>query len=282
MQMVLMVQKKTFQISFGFVLLYVVLTYLFYCIKYSGSALSNIVSASSLYAGNSLTVFANFLNLLFPFLTAFPFAFSYLTDKSVKILSIVQTKSGTRRYYISKTIACFVGGFTLYFIPFLISILLNLTTFPTKGVTLWGPLFSWNYSNWLTGKAVMVDAAGVGLPFLKLYIYNPLLYNLLYALIFSIFTGVLSVFAFAISFLIRRYKIYLLLPIYAIVYGFNALTFLLDTDGATKFYLLRVFDYITVDTMYGKTPFFFIGLTFALVLLSAFLIMRQIKTDQLY
>jgi hypothetical protein len=176
---------------------------------------------------------------------------------------------------------CFIGGFILFFIPFLTSIILNQITFPLQGSTLWGALYDWNYSNDITGKNVIVNAAGYGLPFLKLYLYNPLLYNLLYTFIFSFFIAILSVFAYAVSFLVKQYKIFLLIPVYVIIYGFNALTYMLDTDGSTKFYRFFVFDYITVDTGYGKSPFFFIPLSLALIVSSVFLIIKQAMADQL-
>ncbi|GHU43440.1 hypothetical protein FACS1894111_09040 [Clostridia bacterium] len=281
MQFSLMIQKKSFQAVFGIVLFYVIATYLFYCFRYWGGEPSNFLSADAVFAGNNTTVFAFYLDLLFPFLIVLPFAFSFLTDKSVHILPVLQSKMSNKMYYLSKAIVCFMGGFLLFVIPFLISIFLNHITFPIQGTTVWGDLYSWNFANDITGNNVMISVVGKGLPFLGLYLYSPLLYNVLYVFFFAFFSGILSVFAFATSFFIKKYKIFVFVPIYLIIFGLNILTFMLDTDGATKFYNFFAFQYITVNTEYGKTPVFIVTLTLAFVIASVFIILHKASADQL-
>lgn len=280
MQFLLMVHKKAFQISFLISLFYVFLTYIFYCATQFGMDISNILSADSVFVGNSSTAFINYLNVLFPFLVVMPFGFSFLTDKSINILPIIQTRIGVKRYYFVKMMVCFIGGFIIFFIPFVLNIIFNYITFPSSGKTFLGLLYDWNYSHDLTGENVSRLAVSSGLPFLKLYILSPLVYNLLYSFIFSAYMGILSVFCFSVSFLIKKNKIILFVPVFAIIYGLNMLTAIFDNEAST-FTDYFIFHYITVDTMYGKSVIFIALITSAFIFISVFLCIRQTKIDQI-
>jgi hypothetical protein len=283
MQLSVMVRKKSFQISFFIMLGYVLLVFFYYCNKYINQIhdISNIYTADSLFAANDSTEFSTYFNTFFPFIVVFPYSFSFMSDRSVRVVSIMQARMGVKNYYISKAFVCFIGGFILLFIPLLFSILLNQVTFPlSSATTCWGDFMDWNYSNNLLGTNVIIWSLEKGLPFLKLYLFSPLLYNILYTVIISVFSGLLGIFAVTVSFLIKHFKVFLLAPIYIIFFSCNLITNLLESEQR-PFYNFEIMSYLTVNSTIGKSYLFFTLLCTSLVLVSTIFLIVKIRSNQL-
>ena len=279
MQTRLMFRQRAFAFCFGINMLYILATFVFYVLTQRGQDVSTILSPSSAFALNSESVFYPvFINVV-PFITVLPFAMSFMTDKMNDITPIIQSRTGIKNYYVSKALVCFIGGFAVFFIPLIINMLLNLMIFPQSGITIFGDIFDRNYSATITGSNVMVETVQKGILFLRLYLYSADLYNLLFALIFSLSMGVLSVFNFVMSFILKRHKILLFIPIYLIIIILNTLDSLLENN--TPFVSYKVMTYLSVNAHFGKSVFFISSFFIVVIACSIIMMTRQIKNDQI-
>jgi len=204
---------------------------------------------------------------------------SYITDKSNSILPALQTRCGVKIYYLAKGIACFIGGFIVFFIPLLLSIILNNITFPQSGITFLGDLYDANYDAGIVGSMVLKSTRWLGIWFPKLFLFNEEVYNILYLLIFSLAMGVFGLFTYSLSFIIKKQKILLLLPLYLIIIILNTLDQFMQSNVPYTCY--KVLLYITVNKMYGKNPFFIEAFFVLIVIIAAVLISKQSRTDQI-
>lgn len=279
MQMKLMCNKKAFQLAFAINLAYALLTYLYYVWIQLGHDISTITSPSVVFPLQSATEFFDMYINIVPFIVVIAFSMSYITDKSNAILPALQTRCGSQKYYFSKGIVCFCGGFLVFFIPFMLSILFNHLTFPQSGITFLGDLYDRNYDPGIVGSNVLKPTKWLGICFPKLFIFNQELYNILYLLIFSLAMGLFSVFTYSLSFIIKKNKIILLLPVYLIIISFNTLDQFMQSN--VPYICYKVLLYITVNNMYGKNPFFIVMFFLILATIAAILIVKQSWADQI-
>lgn len=279
MQLVLMVNKKEFYFGFLINLGYVLLTYLYCAVRVWGRELSTIPAPHAVFALQEFAPFYDIYINIVPFLVVFPFAMSFINDSNNRILPVLQVRSGVKGYYISKAIACFVGGFLAFFVPLIINILLNNITFPQSGRTFIGDLYDMNYSARITGSNIIVDTAWSGIWFPRLFINHPEGYNLLFATFFSAAMGIFSVFVYSVSFILKRQKILLMLPLYVVIVTLNTLHMFMEGKGTNMCY--KIMPYITVNTDYGKNPMYIYFFFLLMIIFSIFMISRQIAKDQL-
>ena len=279
MQFRLMCNKKGFQLAFLINLIYVLLTYLFYAWKQMGYDISTISSPSAIFPLYINTeFFGMFINVV-PFIVVLPFSMSFITDKTNLILPALQTRSGIKKYYVSKAVVCFIGSFLIFIIPLLLSSLLNNLTFPQSGITFLGDLYDINFDSRLVGSDVVTITNWKGIWFPNLFIFNMELYNILYAFLFSVSMGLLGVFAYALSFLIKKQKILMLLPVYLIISVVNTLDLYLEKVLPSTCY--KIFQYITINHTQRKNPVFLIVFFSVLTIFAFILIIRQSHKDQI-
>jgi hypothetical protein len=265
-QFLLMINKLSFKISFTIILFFCLVCYLINVISVIDSDIFNIYSANSLFALNSYNNYWNIFCNIYPFLLVFPFSFSYIDDLNAKINPYFMGRMGKRNYFVSKMITCFIGGFIIIFIPFIINLILCNLTFPHNNTTFFGAYNLVNYSENLTGINVFINTKQKGLLFLKLYLLSPLAYNLFYITILSIFTGILSMVSLALSFFQSKYKIILFVPIFLFFHLSNILdTISYSSDTYTNYNWMS---YLCVDSFYGKNIFLFLCIIITLIILS--------------
>ena len=286
-QLIQMFHKKGFQLSFAVMMIYVLYSYLYHVFKYKNYELSEMITAEALFSLHATTDTYYYFALIFPFIVAFPFAFSFLTDKQIKIQPILQVKSGVKNYYVTKTIACFIGGFLIIFIPLIVSLALTKLTFPTSGLTAYDSWYELNFFMRMSGDYSELSslypaeelATQVGVPFAWLYLYSPVLYNFFYACIASLFAGFASVFIFSTSFYVNRFKILILVPFYVFLVILDKLNNILSE--ANILITTSAIQYISADAG-GFLYSFVIWLIVLFLALFSFLsISRQIRIDQL-
>ena len=278
-QIRLMCEKKSFRIGFSLSLGYVLLTYLYYVWYQYGSEISTILSPDAIFPLHSDTIFySTFINIV-PFIIVIPFATSFVTDNTLYMLPTIQSRMSVKTYYYSKSIACFAGSFLIFFIPFIVSMILNHLTFPQSGVTFWGDMYDLNFSPTITGDNVMVTVEKSGILFPKLYLVSASSYNLLFSAIFSIAMGICSVFVFSLSFIMKKFKIFLFIPFYFIVVLFNTIDLLLS--GRSPYTCLKIMPYITINAAFGKSPIFIAVFFLVIIAMSQLLLYKQSKSDQL-
>jgi hypothetical protein len=263
-----MVARRDFRLVFTCVLALTLYDFAVNLIGYSladanllGSRLANLMRVSSgdysslyswhyLYAGNANANIGPLFSVLYPFIVVFPFGFSYMQDRNVRLLNHYILKSGKKNYFRSKLIAAFIGGFLIIAIPFAVNLILSYATFPH---TYNSPL---QYAQSLTGDRVDRDTVFGAKPFAILFVQSLPLYNMLYLLFFSLFTGLLSAFSMALSFLIRRRKILLLVPLFVLFQlGANLSGVIYDNDNM-RFFNTDILDYFGTDAFYGQSVVF--------------------------
>jgi len=279
MQMRLMVNKKGFRLAYFLNLGYILLTYGYYVWAYWGSDLSVIPSPDAVFPLQSTSVFFDIYINLVPFVVVLPFALSYADDAKNMLLPVLQVRSGIRTYYVSKGIACFAGGFAVFFLPLMFSILLNNFTFPDSGITFIGDLYDLNYDARITGANVLAQTRWGGLWFPKLFIYSPGMYNFLFCFLFSAAMGIFCTFVYVVSFVMKRQKLLLLLPLYLLISCLNIMDVILFRH--TPYQCYKVLLYLTVNTMHGKNPMYIYLFFLAMTACIFGGIHWQIKRDQL-
>lgn len=279
MQIRLMLRQRAFAFCFGINMLYILATFVYYALTQRGQDVSTILSPGAAFALNSNAVFYPvFINAV-PFITVLPFAMSFMTDRLNDIAPIIQSRAGIKNYYVSKALVCFIGGSAVFFIPLAINLLLNLLVFPQSGITAFGDMLDRNYSATITGSNVIIEAIRKGILFPRLYLYSADLYNLLFAFIFSLSMGVLSVFSFVMSFILKRHRILLFIPVYLIIIILNTIDSLLQKN--TPFVCYKVMEYLSVNASFGKSGLFIFMFFAAIGIFSILMMVRQIKNDQI-
>lgn len=208
MQLNLIIHKKGFQISFLIVLGYVIINYLYYVFTLWGYNSSDLYNPAVLIALNSDSKFSWYFITYYPFLVVLPAGFTFMTDREINIIPIVQSRQSIQNYYFSKIIASFISGFIVFSIPFLFNLLINVLTFPFDS--------NGTLTNFPTYSDTYFEYASCYL-FSNLY-HHIYLYYILTILLFGCFSGSVSMFLAAISTFKLKYKIFMLLPFYLLTY----------------------------------------------------------------
>lgn len=249
-QLLLMVNKKSFKLAFLMSYVFCMLSYITNLVVLSKVDISMMYSGNTLFVGNSYDRYWNIFCAIYPFLLVFPFSFSYIEDLSVNNMPYFKGRMKNKYYFLGKMITCFIGGFIIIFIPFLLNLLLCNITFPNNNNTFYGYYNTPNYYRTLVGSNVMINTQQKGLIFLKLYLFSPFIYNLFYINILSIFTGLLSVVVLSFSFYLKKYKIILFIPVYLFFYLSKVVDNL--SYHSKEYTNFNWMSYVCVDDFYGK------------------------------
>ncbi|MCD7872761.1 MAG: hypothetical protein LUG21_05615, partial [Clostridiales bacterium] len=130
-QMKLLLISKNYNIVLILVFLFSLAPTLLYSIKFWGADINSVPPAYSLFIGSAYTSYFNqIFYVVFPIIAVLPFADSYYRDKKSGILFSVLPKTGINNYYFGKLFAVLFSGFSVVFIPMIISYLINLAVFP--------------------------------------------------------------------------------------------------------------------------------------------------------
>lgn len=252
-QMKAICSRKAPIVMFLFLYAYVLLNYLTNVFRFSGTDVTDMYMSMYLLVLSEENVsFHFFFMQYFPLLLVIPASFSFLQDKSSRALNYLAARMGRRRYYVSKGIAVFLISFAVFTLPFLLEILLNCIAFPLDAV---GHVSNINnYEKMESFERMFL---------VKLFCYSPYLYAVLFTFIFGIVTGVLSVFALGISMLKMRFKVFVFLPCYLLLYASyfgNRIPGLNGTD-TNYFIYFSIFD----DAPKNGVGYFLVVLLVALV-----------------
>lgn len=273
-----MIHKLGFKFSFFIMFIFGITSYLNNVRISMSEDISVIISADSSFALSSYNSLWGLFTAILPFIIVFPYAFSYLEDNRLKIIPYVVNKTGKTNYFLSKTTACFIGGFLIIFIPFILNLILCHITFPDNYNTSFGIYNTSDYISNLTGSNVIINTEQKGLPLLKLYLINPFAYNLLYLCFFSLFSGILSVFSLACSFYLRKYNILLLVPTYLFFYIGNILdSYSYSSASYTNYDWIT---YVCIDNFYGKDYKLFFCILLFIILFIVLSLIYAMKRDE--
>ncbi|NLB21302.1 MAG: hypothetical protein GX829_10925 [Clostridium sp.] len=208
----LMVSTRAFKVSFTMVFIMAMLSYLYNLYEVRNTDINQMKSAYTFFILNESSRLLKYFEVLLPIIVVFPFVFSYLDDKDLKAFPYLLSRQTKRSYFTSKYIISIFGGFLIIFLPLMINLILSTFTFPLNNNTHWGGYNYLSYEEIILGTSRAINTRFSGLPYLKVFLFSPTLYNILFVLIASIFASALTSFAFAFSMFLQKYKILLLLP----------------------------------------------------------------------
>lgn len=271
-QFCIMVRRKGFLFSFSFSLFFVLAVYLLDVMEMTGNDKFLCANPQAHYLFSTWSNWQGYFSLVFPFLVLFPFSFSYITDKHVKITELFTTRMTFRTYYTAKAVCCFLGAFLIIFVPVCVGILLNVITFPDGIYELGGAVpYSTTLEQALTG-CLNTGENQHTFPMLGLFISHPIIYEYIWTFFIAISAGVVSVFAFSCSYFIKRMQVLLLLPFYILVTVLGYLSGVVTENLELNFYRYIEINYFS-NRNYGIYFLFLI----ILMIVAVFLCYKQIK-----
>lgn len=265
-QFFLMLNKKDFKISFTIVLAYCLITYVSNVLSSLKIDISMMYSSDALFALNCNSPFWSKFSVIFPYLVVLPFSFSYIEDNNINIHPYFMQRLGTNQYFKGKAIVSFIGGFIIIFIPFAINIVLNYITFPTNHNTYYGIYNTLGYCNYLLGSGIALNTQYKEFLFLNLYLYSPFLYNLLFLIMCSTFSGILSMASTSFSYISNKIKLAIFVPVFLFFYFgqiANGISYRSDT-----YINYNWLDYVSIDSYCGKNIMLFLIILLIIVLFS--------------
>ena len=203
--------KKSFWISFYIMLFFSVVGYLNVVRQGMQVDVYNMKRASDLFALHSYSEIIQYFILLFPLIISFPMAFSGFDEEQGKSATWGIVRSNRWLYFGSKCFVSFLAGAILILVPFGLNLLWNAITFMDNGNSWDGLIYSQLYFS------------DNEIDFENLYKLHPYGYRLYYLLHLSGFAGICSMFAYAVSNYIKKYKIFVVLPVYVVFFVSNQL-----------------------------------------------------------
>lgn len=200
--------KKEFIFAFMIMMLCIAANHMHNVVTYYGSELSEMVAFPEISLLGCNNIASYYFFKLYPFLLVMPAGFSLAQDKTSSMQLLFIQRSGRRRYYTSKYLAVFIMTFLCFSVPLFFEIILNVISFPmdVHGNLFGYGLYTVNYKN--ICNYTMFD----------LYYSAPVLYAVIMCTYFGIVTAVFSTLPSAVSCIFHKYKAYLLLPVYIIIY----------------------------------------------------------------
>ena len=260
-------KQNGFVFSMTLMMIFSVGTFISNALHFKNLDTSQIIGATNLLDTSARSVFIGYFEMLFPFLAIMPFCFSYITDRQQNNISVISIRSNRTNYYISSWITAFIGGFIIIFIPLLVNFILNISTFPLNSML--------DDTNMNTYSSTHIMEYWKRYLSADLYVRNPVLHNILFILIPSLFSGIVCVFVYSVSFFIKRYKLLLFLPFFWMHYILSAFE--------SKFNInVYYFRYIThLEVVNGKSIGFFVILNILLLGVSSVILVKKIKSDEL-
>lgn len=277
-------KKRDFR--FALFLLFVYAGYVFIAavVKNWGSEVSTMLDANEYICYSPSNSDYSIFHFLFPFLIVIPSATSYIDDYKNQLLSVYVTRSSRVCYYISKLVSCFVGTALAVAIPFFCNLILTNLFFPHNHNTLLGGYQGGNFYRNLLGLNTMYFTEYPKVPFLTVFLKSPFLYHLLYLVILSSFAGLMAAFVLSLSFVWRKRKLFLFIPVYVIIqvltnmdsvfldragdYGFSFWDFEtrkhilpenLEWKDLYKYVDINIMDYVFPEFYGALSPYFFVG-----------------------
>ena len=268
----IMVSRTDFLIALSVTLGLNLFSYLHNLFSWAETGLGDAYTWHFLYAGNTSSRIWLVFSVLFAFIVALPFGFSYRQDKKTGLLALHIHRAGVRqRYYDAKLLISFLGSFLVVAVPFGINLILCYLTFPHN---YYSPIL---YFQELTGEQVVRDTVFGAKPFADLFVNNLLLYNLLFLAFLSIFSGLMGVFSTALSFLIRK-RILIFVPLLVILLAGTYFTGVIYNMENLTFFNVSLLDYVGTDAFYGQSLIFigsFLLAVLGFILLARFRVVRR-------
>lgn len=256
-QWYLMVHKKGFWFSFWIMLLANAGIYLLNARSMMGKDVFSIPRSTDFYSLMSWGEAASYLIIFFPFLMAFPAAFSAFDEERGKNSAFGILRSSYGLYYAGKGIASFLAGCMILWVPTFLNIFWNAITFRVDINGRAGMLYSEMYFD--TNEYFLH----------ALYQLHPVWYVILFTFFAGIFAGICCFFCYSVSNYIKKFKILCVLPLFILFF----VTRNLSIEGCV------LDEYLICPIQSQKVPYMIV-FEMAMLLVSIFLLWRYTKKKE--
>lgn len=221
-----------FLILIGFVLL----NYFTNVFRYQNRDILSMYQPMKLLIFTGATGIGSFLRQIYLLIVIIPAGFCYFEDKKSNIDVYWISKTGMNTYYFGKTLAVFLTTFIMFTIPFLLEIILNCIAFPLKAE---GDLDNHPYYDIAYVRQVH------NYLFSEIYLLNIYIYTVFRIILLGIISGILAVFAMAMStFNFFKFKILIIMPVFCLCYVMMYIGYaVMNTDETTKINYLNYLDF---------------------------------------
>lgn len=281
-----MLHKKEFALAFCVMLAFCVFSFIYAALGQWGVERSQLLSADSLFMGVSFSSTWYYFVYLFAFIIVLPHSMSYINDLESGVFSMVVIRSGKMRYYLSKLVAAFIGNVIIIAIPFIMNLILCHMTFSSEPNYLFGEYGLPNYFRTVLGTNYVFNANQTIIPFVQLFLKHSALYNLMYIGFLSAAAGVLGAFLVCFSFLFKKRRAILFIPIYIYILFSSVISEYFYTMAMSNpDFIFRNFDfmdYFAVFGFQGKSILYLMCVFLLLILFCVFSCFRTIKADVLF
>lgn len=286
-QINIMRKGKEYKLAFIITFMYTCLAFIFSLTEYAGKDLSVIKDADQAVCISGANLFWSSFCIFWPFLVVLPFSTSYVDDYKNQLLPVYFSRVSKRDYYVSKLAAAFVGTAFIIAVSFLANLLLCNCFFPHNSNTWIGQYQMPSYYRSLLGTNIDYRTLYPAIPLLRVYLFSPFLYNLIYILFFSLFSGLLGSFIMSLSFWMKKNKFVLFVPVFVTtqllqVLDARALSKAIESGGL--YININIFEYFSPLFSSGTVPFFIpvisVLLAAAMVRLTIYAIKQDIRSLQ--
>lgn len=182
-----------------------IVTFVFYCFKEYGKDIILVPAAKYLAIGNDIGG-ADLLSMIFYNIIAamaiIPFADTYFEERQNGISQYCIMRTGNKSYYFSKMVTVFFSGLFVVFSTILLNHLLNFIAFPCDSTIVFSSQTYQDIQLYYNSIYHML--------FPNLFINNPYLYNLLFALFASLAAGFMAVLVFQVTFFYKKNRVVLI------------------------------------------------------------------------
>ena len=265
-QMRLLVRSPGFWVAMAFGVLYAVGYFVAMCLRNMHLDAIAQPTPYSAYANQGLSLTAPYFLMLLPLLSCISFSDSSLYERNNHLLAPLLGKMGIGRYYRSKLVAVFCGGFFPIFATQALNMGLCLIAFPLNGTQRYGWDLFQDYTYW----GIVNDPLFL---FKRLYIASPYLYYFFFMMVSSFVAGLFAVAAWQFSFFVRN-RIFTYTIMFLVVQGIAYLLIL------TPDWPLHINEYLLGYYPGGQT---YVGMALciifylALALLPALIVPKKLK-----
>ena len=280
-----MTKKKLFWITlFGMRCLAIGMPF-YHVWQYHGYYTYELPSADTLYLGNYNGLLWSYISMLIPFLIVLPYGFSYISEVRTGVKNYVQVRGTRRVYYFAQLCVCFFSVFLVFFVPLMINICLNGAFFSVNGndyITL-THVGTFNWSSYITGSSFTKQVLHHGMILKQIAIDHPQLYNVIFAGIAAVGAGIMGMFIYALSLVLKKNYVYLLIANFLIFQLCIALNrFSYDGIFSSVYVDLKPTDYLANRIIANGKDYIIFGILMLVeVIVSVVIIRRRTKRDEL-
>lgn len=262
--------RNGFKIACVLSILFIFAGYIETCFSVWGEDQANLFSAAYGWLGNVNIVSENVMQIFYFFgiciLAALPFSDSFLEDKLGRILPAILGRCSWKSYLHTGIILTFLSGFTVIFIPLLISLFLSLIMFPVGGDL---PMGDWGSGAW-GSLAILSDSY----LFPSLVFDHPYLNDIIFIFYSSIFAGLNAVGSYILSLLGVRKKLFVLCTPTILLLLYSSIMNFISNKLSVYIYLYPN------DSVYKEVWFFFVlPIILLLLLIIGYVIVRKKKME---